>query len=118
MYHWESCPSKGIKQYIEAENPKTFLFNGNEYDSRYSQRGVQWVVKSLCKKVAIKKDVTVHTLRHTYATHLLEDGMDIVSIKELLGNACIETTMVYLHVAQPGRHTPFSPLDTLYNQQP
>jgi site-specific recombinase XerD len=50
---------------MDTEHPKTFLFNGNEYDSRYSQRGVQWAVKSLCKKAAITKDVNVHTLRHT-----------------------------------------------------
>jgi site-specific recombinase XerD len=58
----------------------------------------------------------VHTLRHTYATHLLEDGLDIVSIKELLGHAHIETTMVYLHVAKAGRQAPFSPLDRLYQK--
>ena len=60
--------------------------------------------------------MTVHTLRHTYATHLLEDGLDIVTIKDLLGHECIQTTMVYLHVAQQGRKAPFSPLDTLYSQ--
>ena len=107
---------RGIATYIEAENPQTFLFNGNDFDSRYSQKGVQWAVKELCKRAGIIKDVTVHTLRHTYATHLLEDGLDIVSIKDLLGHAEIETTMVYLHIAQSGRKKPFSPLDTLYNQ--
>ena len=60
--------------------------------------------------------MTVHTLRHTYATHLLEDGLDIVTIKELLGHECIDTTMIYLHVAQSGRKALFSPLDTLYSK--
>ncbi len=109
---------RGITKYIEAENPQTYLFNGHDFDSRYSQKGVQWAVQELCRKAAILKDVNVHTLRHSYATHLLEDGMDIVSIKELLGHSHIETTMVYLHVAQCGRRKPFSPLDTLYSQIP
>lgn len=113
---------RGIQSYIESENPQTYLFNGNPHhteieETHFSQRGVQWIVKMLCKKAAIIKDVHVHTLRHSYATHLLEDGLDIVSIKDLLGHANIETTMVYLHVAQSGRKKPFSPLDTLYQQK-
>lgn len=107
---------KGLQQYMDAEQPQQFLFSGQDYDSRYSQRGVQWAIKSLCKKAGIIKEVNVHTVRHTYATHLLEDGLDLVTIKELLGHSCIETTMVYLHVAQPGRRAPFSPPDTLYKQ--
>ncbi len=79
---------------MDAEHPTTFLFNGNDYDSRYSQPGVQWALKSLCRKASIRKDVNVHTLRHTYATHPLEDGMNLVWIKELPGHACIETTMI------------------------
>jgi site-specific recombinase XerD len=63
-----------------------------------------------------KKDINVHTLRHTYATHLLEFGMDIVSIKELLGHSRIETTMVYLHVAKSSRINLFSPIDRLYKK--
>jgi site-specific recombinase XerD len=55
-------------------------------------------------------------LRHSYATHLLEYGMDIVSIKELLGHERIETTLVYLHVAKPNRTNLFSPLDRLYDK--
>ena len=112
---------RGLKQYIHAENPQLWLFNGKpegqkggDFDSRYSQRGVQWAINQACKAANIRKDVSVHTLRHTYATHLLEDGLDIISVKDLLGHECIETTMIYLHVAASGRRKPFSPLDTLY----
>lgn len=114
---------RGLKKYMVAEKPKDWLFNGQpngraggDLDSRYSQRGVQWVIKQARKSVGIKKKVTVHTLRHTYATHLLEDGLDIVSIKELLGHARIETTLIYLHVAQLHPQRKFSPLDTLFAQ--
>lgn len=105
---------RGIEQHIESTAATDYLFTGNDYDSGYSQRGVQWVIKSLCQKAGIRKEVNTHTLRHTYATHLLEDGLDIVSIKELLGHAHIETTMVYLHIAKTGRKVPFCPLDNLY----
>jgi site-specific recombinase XerD len=111
---------RGIKSYIDSENitaSNSYLFTGQDYDSRYSQRGVQWAVKTLSKKAGILKDVNVHTLRHSYATHLLEDGLNIVSIKNLLGQANIETTMVYLHIAQSDYQKPFSPLDKLYEQK-
>lgn len=109
--------ARGVVKYIEAENRQKYLFGGDDLDSCYSQRGVQWAVKMLAQKAGILKDVHTHTLRHSYATHLIEDGLDIVSIKELLGHANIETTMVYLQVAQSGHRKPFSPLDTLYNQE-
>ena len=115
---------RGLKAYIQAEQPAVWLFNGREqeisgraggdFDSRYSQRGVQWALKQAKKEAGITKEMTVHTLRHTYATHLLEEGLDIMSIKDLLGHECIDTTMIYLHVAQSGRVRPFSPLDRLY----
>ena len=114
---------RGLKAYIAAESPQDWLFNGQpdgraggDFDGRYSQRGVQWAVNQARKEAGIQKPMTVHTLRHTYATHLLEDGLDIVTIKDLLGHECIQTTMVYLHVAQQGRRAPFSPLDTLYSR--
>lgn len=115
---------RGVKKYIEAEQPQTWLFNGKpegraggDFDSRYSQRGVQWAVKQAQKQTGILKEITVHTLRHTYATHLLEDGLDIITIKDLLGHECIDTTMIYLHVAQSGRVKPFSPLEKLYEKK-
>ncbi len=117
---------RGLKKYFLAENPEKWLFNGKnqeiigraggDFDSRYSQRGVQWAIKEAKKAAGITKEMTVHTLRHTYATHLLEEGLDIISIKELMGHECIDTTMVYLHVAKNGRIKPFSPLDRLYPQ--
>lgn len=109
--------ARGLRTYIETEHPHHWLFNGNNAEGQtvaYSQRGVQWVVREARKAAGLQKDVTAHTLRHTYATHLLEDGLDIVSIKELLGHAHLETTLIYLHVSQMGRQKPFSPLDTLY----
>ena len=110
------------RQYIDAENPSDWLFHGQplenrkggDFDSRYSQKGVQWAVKTASKRAGIIKNVNVHTLRHSFATHLLEDGLDIMTLKELLGHESIETTLVYLHIAQSGRCKPFSPLDTLF----
>ena len=114
---------RGLKTYIDAEKPHEYLFgavtngrSGGEFDSRYSQKGVQWAVKEAAKRVNILKNVSVHTLRHTFATHLLEDGMDIMSLKELLGHENIETTLIYLHVAQNESRKLFSPLDTLFAQ--
>ena len=108
---------RGIKTYIETQRPKTFLFEGNDGEA-FSQRGAQWVISQAIKKTSIvKQDVSLHTLRHSYATHLLEQGVSILAIKELLGHAHITTTMVYLHLARPSLAQVISPLDTLYNQK-
>jgi site-specific recombinase XerD len=109
--------AKGLRKYLKAENPHIWLFNGKEADGRYSVRGLSWVMRETLKKTGIKKEVNLHSLRHTYATHLLEEGLNIVSLKELLGHAEIATTMVYLHVAQCPRINPHSPLDTLYGDE-
>ncbi|KAF0198729.1 MAG: hypothetical protein FD170_3990 [Bacteroidetes bacterium] len=105
----------GLKKYINAENPHIWLFNGKEADGRYSIKGISWVMRENMKKTSITKEVSLHSLRHSYATHLLEQGLNIVTLKELLGHAEITTTMIYLHVAQCPLIKPHSPLDQLYN---
>lgn len=112
---------RGLQKYIAAEHPQDYLFGGKpdgggDFDSRYSQKGVQWAVKETAKRAGIRKTVSVHTLRHTFATHLLEDGMDILTLQRLLGHENIETTMEYLHIAQCSASLAFSPLDTLFEQ--
>ena len=105
----------GLKKYLKAENPHVWLFNGKESDGRYSVKGLSWVMRENLRKTSIKKEVSLHSLRHSYATHLLEQGVNIVTLKELLGHAEITTTMLYLHVAQCPLIKAHSPLDTLYN---
>jgi integrase/recombinase XerD len=106
----------GLRKYIAAENPHIWLFNGKELDGRYSVRGLAWVMRESLKKTSIKKEVDLHSLRHAYATHLLEDGLNIVTVKDLLGHVEIATTMIYLHVAQCPTLKAHSPLDTLYKR--
>jgi len=106
--------AKGLRQYLSVEHPQGWLFNGKEPEGCYSSKGLNWVFSSALKKTSIQKEVSLHSLRHSYATHLPEDGLNIVTIKELLGHAEIATTMIYLHVAQCPLLPVHSPLDTLY----
>jgi integrase/recombinase XerD len=107
---------QGLRKYYYACQPVEYLFNGNNAGSPLSIKGMQWALREAVKKCKLQKGISLHTLRHSYATHLLEEGMDIVSIKELLGHERIQTTMVYLHVAKPIRSNLFSPFDRLYKK--
>jgi site-specific recombinase XerD len=106
----------GLAKYLKAENPYNWLFNGKQPGSKYSVKGLSWVFRENLKKTSITKDVNLHSLRHAYATHLLEEGVNIVTLKQLLGHADITTTMIYLHVAQCEHVKPHSPLDSLYGR--
>ena len=106
--------AEGLRAYIAAEKPNVWLFNGKDNNTNYSSRGISSVMREALKKTTITKEASIHTLRHSYATHLLEQGVNIVTIKNLLGHAEIATTMVYLHIAQCPIVPAHSPLDTLY----
>jgi len=81
----------------------------------YSAGSVRSFLKKSCRAAGINKKVTPHTLRHSYATHLLEQGTDIRYIQELLGHSKPETTMIYTHVTQKSLRDIKSPLDTSLN---
>ncbi len=104
----------GLRKYITACCPKVYLFNGSQMASKLSPNGVQWAMKETLKRSGIAKQATAHTLRHSYATHLLEYGMDIDTVSKLLGHAHLTTTLIYLHVARLGGSNRFSPFDKLY----
>ena len=113
---------RGIKKYLSAERPVRFLFEGTGnpegkgFDGRYSQRGVQWAVKTVARQAGILKDVHTHMLRHTYATHLLEDGVNSLTVQKMMGHQNIESTLVYLHVCRTPDQLPNSPLDKVFAQ--
>jgi integrase/recombinase XerD len=110
---------RGLKKYVRTENPQVYLFNSQvskDGNTRgLTTNGIRWIIKENRSKIGSSKKITAHTLRHTFATHLLEYGVDIVSLKELLGHAHIEMTLTYLHVANLPSSSKFSPLDRLYN---
>ena len=101
--------------YLNEVKPNVYLFEGLIPGAPMGERSIQYIISEALKKSTIKKQVSMHTLRHSFATHLMEDGIDIHSIQRLLGHSDIRTTMVYLHVAQVKPRLAHSPLDSLYN---
>lgn len=104
----------GLRKYFKSSKPKVFLFNGKVKGTPLSHGAVQTSFRLAMQKAKINKEASLHTLRHSYGTHLLEDGVDIVTIKELMGHSRIETTMIYLHIAKIDKTNAHSPFDTLY----
>ena len=107
----------GLRRYFQSSKPKVYLFNGQQKGKPLCCSAVQQSFRLAIKKAKINKEVSVHSLRHTFATHLLEEGVDIITIKEQLGHSSIESTLVYLHVAKVSRILSHSPFDTLYTNQ-
>ncbi len=111
-----SLTARGLQQYLSVSNPNSWLFNGKIRGSQMSREGIRHAFRSCVQKAGIEKKVCVHTLRHSYATHLLEMGLDIVSVKNQLGHADIATTMMYLHIAKSNPMAGFAPMEKLYGR--
>jgi len=104
-----------LPSYLESYKPERYLFEGNTVGHEMCERSIQNMMIEALKKTNIKKQASLHTLRHSFATHLLEDGVDLYTIQNLLGHSQLRSTIVYLHIAQVLPKTAKSPLDTLYN---
>jgi site-specific recombinase XerD len=102
-----------IELYIHEYRPQYWLFEGQDQKSQYSDRSVQEVVRKAAKKAGINIKVTPHTMRHSFATHLVDVGTQLPYIKELLGHKDIKTTMIYTHVTTASIEKIVSPLDRL-----
>ena len=98
-------------QYRKHVMVKDWLFPGAAYDSHLSIRSAQSVFTNTCRKLEIDKDVSIHSLRHAFATHLLEDGIDLRYIQELLGHKSSKTTELYTHVTRKDIQQIHSPAD-------
>jgi len=102
-----------LRDYYTTCKPKTYLFEGQAEGKPYDARSLQLILKQALVKVGITKPVTLHWLRHSYATHLLESGTDLRYIQELLGHNSSKTTEIYTHVSTKSIQQIKSPFDDL-----
>jgi integrase/recombinase XerD len=102
-----------LREYWKQYRPTTYLFPGRRKQVPLAPTTIQKVCKAVAAKAGIERNITPHTMRHSFATHLLEAGVDLLAISRLLGHKSFSTTMKYLHVRQLHLHSVPSPADWL-----
>ena len=102
-----------LRDYYKIYKPRLYLFEGQKAGEKYDARSLQQILKQALQKAGITKPVTLHWLRHSYATHLLESGTDLRYIQELLGHSSSKTTEIYTHVSTKSIQQIKSPFDDL-----
>jgi site-specific recombinase XerD len=100
-----------LRKYYLEYKPKNYLFEGHEAGSHLSERSIQNVFQRAVRAAGIRKPISIHGLRHSFATHLLESGVDLRYIQELLGHASTRTTEIYTHVSKRSLEKIVNPLD-------
>jgi integrase/recombinase XerD len=106
-----------LRYYYIHYKPKTYLFEGQKKGTKYSETSMESILKQNLAKTTISKNVCLHTLRHTFATHLLEQGTNLKIIQMLLGHNSLRTTSIYLHLTKFDPSTLSSPFDSLNTKE-
>ena len=94
-----------IVEYINNENRVYLLLNKN--GNKLSERGVEYIIEKIFKSVNVHAKLTPHTLRHTFATHMLDNGCDLVTVQKLLGHSDLSTTSIYTHISNEHLRTTY-----------
>ena len=103
-----------LRAYYIIYRPKEYLFNGYRPGKRYNVRSIQHLMQKALTKVGLEnKNYTIHTIRHSFATHLIDNGTDLHTIKELLGHNSLQTTMKYMHLTARRLDGIVNPYDAL-----
>lgn len=100
-----------LRAYFLSCHPKEYLFNGRHKGHAMSNEGLRHALNAALKKSGLRKEVNLHTFRHCFASHSLEEGMDIKTLQYLMGHSSVQTTMIYLHISETPLKGGFSPLD-------
>lgn len=103
-----------LRFYWQIDKPAPWLFPGRRHDKPITGSSVQKAFHRARERAGIRKEVSVHSLRHSFATHLLEQGVNLFTIKELLGHSSIHTTLIYLHLQHKSKKSIVNPLDQLF----
>jgi len=106
-----------LNLYLKSYQPKIWLFHGKNENSHLTVRSVEKIFDNAVKSAGVTKDVSIHSLRHSFATHLLESGVDLRYIQELLGHKSSKTTEIYTHVSNKDLSRIQSPLDLIMKKE-
>jgi len=102
---------KELREYYTTCRPKKYLFNGRLKGDPMSAEGLRHALNAAVQKAGIRKEVNMHVLRHCFATHSIEHGMNIKTLQYLMGHSSVQTTMIYLHISEVPLEHAFSPID-------
>ncbi len=105
-----------LREYYKRERPEKWLFEGRSKGKRLHPRSVQSLVAQACVRADVRKRISPYTLRHSYATHLHEQGVDIRYIKELFGHEHLKTTEIFTHVSKRDLAAIRNPLDAIFQK--